>query len=54
MVDKLIYIPNDDIQNYPFYIAINRRKVWTLKESTNHNLATVHKVVRPTNKKMLL
>ena len=53
MADKLIYIPNDDIQNYPFcrlqLVAEtfeNSRK-WTNKSK----FILVPKVVMPTNEK---
>ena len=46
MDDKLMHIPNDDTQNYPFC----RLK---LVVQTNNNLVKVPKVVKPTNKKTL-
>ena len=48
MADKLMYIPNNDIQSDPL------SKVETLKystlESTNQNLLQVANIVRLTNK----
>ena len=33
MVDKLMYIPNDDKQNYPFFrLQLVVNKIWTLEE----------------------
>ena len=49
MVDKLIYIPNDDIQNYHFY-----RLQLVVNEPTNQNSLKVPKVVESTNKETLL
>ena len=51
MADKLIYIPNDDTQNYHFYRL--RLVVETFNEPTNQNSWKIPKVVNPTNKKML-
>ena len=48
MVDKLIYIPNDDTQNYPF-VDYNYR----LKH-LDTQLNEVPKNVKPTNRKTLL
>ena len=52
MVDKLIYIPNDDTQNYPFcrlLLVVDNQ----LNETTNQNTTKVPKVIKPTNKKTL-
>ena len=55
MADKLMYIPNNDNQNYPFCRL--QLKVKTLEINnhltglTNQNSTKVTKVVRPTNKK---
>ena len=46
MVYKLMYIPNDDTQNYPFCIL-------QLVETNQSKLNKVTKVVRPTNKNTL-
>ena len=55
MVDKFMYIPNDDTQNYP--ICRLKLVVETLdtqlNEPTNQNTIKVPKVVKPTNKKTL-
>ena len=49
MGDKLMYIPNDDTQNYHFF------RLQLVLESFGHsNLIKVPKVVKPTNKKTLL
>ena len=51
-----MYIPNDDVQNYPFCRL--QLKVETFKtklnEPTNQNSNKAPEVVKPTNKKMLL
>ena len=47
--DKLMYIPNDKTQNYPFC-----RLQLVLDAPTNQNSIKVPKVVNPTNKKTLL
>ena len=49
MADKLMYIPNDDAQNYHFC-----RLHTQLNEPTKQNLTKVLKVVKPTNKETLL
>ena len=53
MADKLKYILNDDIQNYPFCIIHLRLKRLDtqLNEPTNQNSLKIPKVVNPTNKK---
>ena len=50
MTDKLMYIHNDDTQNYPF---CRLELVVSTNEQTNHNLIKVPKVVKPTNKKTI-
>ena len=45
MTDELMYIPNDDKLCNPQLV------VETSGQSTNQNLITVPKVVKPTNKK---
>ena len=55
MADKIIYIPNDDTQNYPFP-ELNqwlKRLNTQLNKPTNQNTLKVPKVVKPTNKKTL-
>ena len=49
MAYKLIYIPNDNTQNYPFCRLL--LEVETFKHSTQWKLIKVSKVVEPTNKK---
>ena len=49
MADKLIYITNDDTQNYPF------NRFWCVVEAFRHlnqNPIKVSKVVKSTNKKI--
>ena len=56
MADKLIEIPNNDTQSFPFYklqLLVKTFEHSTYK-STNQNSLKVHKVVELTNKKMLL
>ena len=54
MDEKLMYISDDDTQNYPFcrlqlvFETFGHSVKWTIKNSTK-----VPKVVKPTNKKML-
>ena len=50
---KLMYIFNDDTQNYPFYrfqLVVGTFDT-QLNELTNQNIMKVTKVVNPTNKK---
>ena len=56
MTDKLLYIPNDDMQNCPFYRLQLMIETFDtqLNELTNKNLMKVPKVVKPTNEKTLL
>ena len=44
MADKLMYIPNDDTQNYPFCKLLKHLKT-QLNESTNKNSMKANKVV---------
>ena len=56
MADKLIYIPNNDTQNYPF--CRSKIVVETFEHSTQwmnqSKFTKVPKVVKQTNKKTLL
>ena len=56
MVEKLIYFPNDNTQNYPFYrLQLVVKGLEThLNEATNQNSIFVPNVLKPTNKKLLL
>ena len=54
MADKLIYIHNDDSQNYPFCSVKLVVKMFELNKPTNQNSEKVPKVVKPSNKKTLL
>ena len=56
MYDKLIYIPNDDTQNYPFYrLQLMVEKLDTqLNELTNQNSLKVPNEIDRTSKKMIL
>ena len=56
MADKLMYIPNDDIQNYPFldYNEWLKRLDTLINEPTNQNSIKVPMVVKPTNNKTIL
>ena len=50
-----MYIHNDDTQNYPSELQLVFENLDTqLNEPTNQNTLKVPKVVKPTNKKMLL
>ena len=52
MANKLMYIPNDDTQNYPFYrlqLVVDTK----LNEQTYQNSIKVPKVVVTTNKKTI-
>ena len=50
MGDKLMYIPNDDIQNYPFCNNYwFKRLDAQLNEPTNQNSIKVHKVIELKN-----
>ena len=48
MAQKLMYIPNDDIENYPFCRLQSWFKTF---QPTNQNSMKVPKVVKPINKK---
>ena len=53
MADKLMYIPDDDKQNY-FFCRLQLMVSYTqLNEPTNQNSLRVHKVLKPTNKRLL-
>ena len=53
MVDKLMYIHNDDTQNYPFFRLqlVVETSVTELNKTTNQNSIKDPKVVEPTNNK---
>ena len=54
MADKLMYIPNDDTQNYLFCrlkLMVIKRLNTQLNESNNQNSPKVPKFGKPTNKK---
>ena len=53
MTNKLMYIPNDDTQNYSFcrFQLLVEKSGLDLTEQTNRNLMKVPKAVEPTNKK---
>ncbi len=53
MTDKLMYIPKDYTQNYPFFklqLVVETMNT-QLNEPTNQNLIKVPKVLETTNKK---
>ena len=52
MADKLMYILNDDTQNYPFFRL--KLVVETLNDPTNQNTLKFPKVVKPTKEKTLI
>ena len=52
MGDKMMYIPNDDTQKYPF-CRLQLLVKTQIKEPNNHNLIKVPNVVKPTKKKTL-
>ena len=56
MANKLMNIPNDDTQNYPFCrIELMFKTLYALlNEPTNQNSIKVPKVFNSTNKKMFL
>ena len=57
MANKLMYIPNDDKQNNPFFRIQShwfKRLDIQINELTNQNSIKVPKVIKPTNKKTLL
>ena len=53
MVDKLMYLPNDDTPLLYYYNLWLKRLITQQNEPTNQNSIKVPKVVKPTNKKML-
>ena len=56
MVDKLMYIPNDDTQKITPSVDCNlwlKRLYTQLNKATNKNSIKVPKVVKPTHKKTL-
>ena len=53
MVDKLMYIPNDETENYPLQLVVQYLDTF-FNEKTNQNSIKIPKVVKPTNKKTLL
>ena len=57
MSDKLMYIPNDDTQNYLYcrlQLVVKKRLDTQLNEPTNQISIKVPKVVKSTNKKIKL
>ena len=48
MANKLIYIPNDDTENYPFY------SLQTVVETIGHSMNQPNSNQNSTNKKTLL
>ena len=54
MDNKLMYIPNDDIQNYPSVDQWLKRFDTQYNEQTYQTRIKVPKGVKPTNKKQLL
>ena len=48
-----MYIPNEDTHNYPFF-RLKLVVETQLNEPTNQNSLIIPKVVKPTNKKLLL
>ena len=53
MAYKLMYIPNDDTQNYPFCRFLKQLDT-QLNEPINQNSIKAPKVVKPKNKKTFL
>ena len=53
MANKLMYVPNDDTQNYPFCRLLVETLDTQQNEPTNQNSSKFTKVVKPTNKKTL-
>ena len=51
MADKLMYIPNDDTQNYPFE---DKMSDWNVELKKNKNSVKISKVVESTNKNKTL
>ena len=56
MADKLMNIPSDDTQNYPFCrLQLVVETIWhSISWNNQSNAIKVPKVVKPTNKKTLL
>ena len=55
MADKLMYIPNEETQNYPFCrLKLVIKMFRHSTKWTNKKLIKVPKIVKPTNKKTLL
>ena len=52
MTDKLMYIPNDDKQNYPLKLVVKMFE-HTTKPNNQSKFTKVPKVVKTMNKKML-
>ena len=52
IADKLMYIPNHDTQNYPFYRSYLHMNT-QLNDPTNQNSIKVPKVIKPTKRKHL-
>ena len=50
MADKMMYIPNEETQNYPFF----KLQHFDTQLNETHNKIQVPKVVKTTNKKTLL
>ena len=53
MVDKLMYIPNDETENYPLQLVVQCLDTY-FNEQTNQNSIKIPKVVKPTNKKIII
>ena len=48
MADKLMYIPNDKTQNYPYCrLHLVVQTIWKINEPTTQNSMKVQKVVEP-------
>ena len=54
MADKIMYFPNNDTQNYPFYKSGVEMFKHSTNQPTNQNCKSIPKAVKPTNKKTLL
>ena len=53
MVDKLMYIPNDETENYPLQLVVQYLDTF-LNEPTKQNSIKIPKVFKPKNKKTLI
>ena len=51
MADKMMYIPNVDAKNYPFYTNSDWKWNVQFNESTNQNSIKVPEIIEPTNNK---